>query len=251
MPVVVKIGGSPAEDDAVLEALFRDIAALKESILLVHGGGKHVTDVTRKFGIEPRFSDGIRVTSEAEMPLVDMGLAGMVNTRLVRLAVRSGVGAVGITGADAGTLVGKRVGTGDNATARPDRVDTSLVESLFASRLLPVMAPVASDGSGRAVNVNADDAARAMAGALKATALVFLSDVPGVIDGGRLRNAIRVDSIEDIIAAGVATGGMAAKLRACGEALRAGVGRIAIGNVTGSGDLTEILRGSRGSTIHG
>lgn len=248
---ILKIGGSAAESDDTLEMLFSDIAEITEPVILVHGGGKTVSELSRRLGIEPRFHDGVRVTSEEEMELVDMGLAGAVNTRLVRLANRAGLRAVGLTGADGSTLTGKYVETPGNRTGRPTEVRRPLLEHLIGGGWFPVVAPVASTEADDPVNINADEAAQALAAEFKAERLVFLSDIPGVLSDNSVLLRIDLSEITGLVETGVVRGGMTAKLRSCGDAIEAGVGRVVIGMFTRRGDLKELLEGTKGTTVYG
>ena len=264
--LVVKIGGAVALDARITAALITELARRPEEAVLVHGGGKAVNEMSRRLGIEPHFVDGIRITGGAEMEVVDMVLAGRVNTELVRLAGRHGVSAIGITGADGGLLRGRRIvppgtTTGIEAaaatsrTAVPHRVELDALKAVQDAGFLPIVASVGiAAEDGEAVNINADDAAQAITEALSeagaATTLCFLSDIPGVLDeSGETFATIEVGSIEPLITAGVARDGMAAKLWACRSALAAGVGRIAIGNYGDAGDLEALLSGRRGTSI--
>ncbi len=256
--LVVKIGGAVALDDRLTAALIVELAKRPERTVLVHGGGKAVNDMSRRLGIDPHFVDGIRITGEDEMAVVDMILAGRVNTELVRLAERHGVSAIGITGADGGLLRGRRITAAKAAASRtavPHRVRLDALKAVRDAGFLPIVASVGiAEEDGEAVNINADDAAQAIAEALsgrgEATTLCFLSDIPGVLDeSGDTLATVDGDAIERLIAGGVARDGMAAKLRACRSALSAGVGRIAIGNYGDAGDLEGLMNGRRGTSI--
>lgn len=262
----------PADGNAADGA--QGAAAEPARLIVAHGGGAPLSAWSRRLGYEPRFVDGVRVTSDAEMELADMVLAGAVNTAIVRALVAAGVPAVGITGGDGGLITGAPVAAPDGApsrTARPASVNGALVNALLGAGFVPVVASVASDAHGGAVNINADDAAQAVAEAVRAAALVFVSDVDGVRDStGRVIPTITPGEIEPLIDAGVVAGGMAAKVRAAARALRAGVGRVVIGalspadadasgNSTGaprseaagqaSASLVAVVAGRAGTTI--
>jgi len=257
MKTVVKIGGTVAEDAAVTRLLFEEIAAgeYPGSVVLVHGGGKAVTRISERLGITPVFEDGVRVTPPDEMELVDMVLAGRVNTELVRIAGAAGTEAVGLTGADRMLLVGRCVGDPDrNRTARVDRVDPAVLGGLLAEGVLPVVATVGTGTDGGAVNINADEAARAIAVALaergEEVALCYLSDIPGVLRGdGTVISGIVTTGVEALIADGTIQGGMAAKIRAAAGAVTAGVSRVVIGGYLHGGDLGRLLTGGAGTTV--
>ncbi len=252
--VILKIGGTIATDESLTSRLFAEIQTFGIPVVLVHGGGRGVTDMAARFGIVSHFKDGVRVTSPAEMPIVDMVLAGETNTALVRIAQQAGVAAVGLTGADTALLVGETLLSDDDSrTARVQQVHPEVLFTLIERGILPVVATVASDGSGRGVNINADEAAQAIAQRIAQehrVSLCFISDTPGVLDQeGTLIPKIPLDNIDPLIAAGVVHGGMAAKIRACGAAVHAGVHQVVIGTYQSSGDLVQLQSGSRGTVI--
>ncbi|MFP4151281.1 MAG: acetylglutamate kinase [Alkalispirochaeta sp.] len=257
MKTVVKIGGTVAEDAAVTRLLFDEIAAggYPGSVVVVHGGGKAVTRISERLGITPVFEDGVRVTPPEEMELVDMVLAGRVNTELVRIAGAAGTEAVGVTGADRRLLTGRCVGDPEgNRTARVERVDPAVLDGLLADRVLPIVATVGTGTDGAAVNINADEAARAIAVALaedgEEVALCYLSDIPGVLDvAGSVISGIVTTGVEALITDGTIRGGMAAKIRAAAGAVTAGVSRVVIGGYLHAGDLGRLLAGDAGTTV--
>lgn len=251
-PVVVKIGGTVASDTDSLQALLEELVSLRRAAVLVHGGGKRVSEMSGLLGMTPRFIDGIRLTSAAEMQVVDMVLAGEVNTALVRAAARAGARAVGLTGSDAGLLTGRTVAVDgmQSRTARPQAVEPRLLRLLLSDGLLPVLATVASGEDGHGVNINADDAAQAIAEALPDSTLCYLSDIPGVLDAeGLVMDQLDSSRVEQLIAAGVARDGMAAKLRSCTEALAGGVREVVIGQFRQAGDLARLLAGRQGTRM--
>ena len=198
--IVVKLGGAAGEDAAVLAALTAEIAALVArgaQLVLVHGGGGEVSELTRRLGLQPQFAAGVRVTSAAEMPYVDMVLCGAVNKRLVRACAAAGLRAVGLSGADGPIFTGVRLADepgerifARSHTARVAAVDTRLLRLLLAAGYLPVVAPTSLEPPARPVNINADAVALRIAPALAADRLLFLSDVPGVLKAGRVLAAL-------------------------------------------------------------
>jgi acetylglutamate kinase len=245
---VVKIGGSLMESHESLRRLALALAGLWSGgmpLVLAHGGGKDINRNLQWLGEEPRFVDGLRVTSEAAMQVVEMTLSGSVNKRLVSLLQSAGARACGLSGVDGSTLICRpldpalgRVGT--IAQARP-----ALVEALLAARFLPVLSPVSADAAGAHYNVNADDAAAALATGMKAAKLVFVSDVPGVMDEGRkIIPRLNRASAEELIAAGVIAGGMIPKVRSCLAAVEAGVGEVHICGFTESAALEAQISGA-------
>ena len=254
-PLVVKIGGAAAADAAATTMLLEELGAHRGRAVLVHGGGAEVTEVSRALGMEPTFQDGVRLTTPEEMAVVDMVLAGRMNTSLVRRAHGAGVAAVGLTGADAGLLEGRIVSSDASngvvtRTARPAAVNPTVLRVLQQAGYLPIIASVATGEDGEAVNINADDAAQAIAEAFSGSVLVYLSDVSGVLDGdGTALRTVDPAGVEELIAAGVVAGGMAAKLRSCVAALTGGVRRVVIGRYHAVDDLKRLLAGDAGTTV--
>ena len=240
---VVKLGGRAQESALVLDALARAWRDAPRALCIVHGGGDEVSALQRAMGIAPRFVDGRRVTSEADVALLRMALSGAANKRLVAALVERGVPALGISGEDAGLLGARRVGGELGCVGEPARVRADLLRHLLAGDLLPVVSPVSADVAGAgALNVNGDDAAAAVAGALGADELLFVSDVPGVRLEGREAGTIGVDEIGAVLARADVSGGMVAKLEAARAAVLAGVGRVRIGDLA-------LLEGEGGTVI--
>ncbi len=235
---VVKIGGR-AQGDARLGAALAAAAAQTAALCIVHGGGDEVTALQRKLGLEPVFTGGRRVTSDADLEIVRMVLSGTINKRLVAMLLSHGVRAAGISGEDAMLF---RARAADPATmgrvGGTVTVDPAIVLHLLAGGFVPVVSPLARDAedgsaAGSGLNVNGDDAAAALAAALGADELVFLADVPGVLENGRVISALDLDRADSLVAAGVAAGGMAAKLDAAATALHGGVARVRIAGLDG------------------
>lgn len=248
MTVVIKVGGRVIEDSAAFAALLHDLAAVTvERIVVVHGGGAAVSRVTERMGLEPRFVDGIRQTSAEEMDIVDMVLAGAVNTTLVRRA--RAIRPVGINGNDGGLITAARTAP-ESHTGTVTAVDTAIIDALWAGGFTPIVASVAQDAAGTALNVNADHVADAIARALRADLLCYVSDVDGVLANQQLVPRLSTAAIEAHIAAGTVHGGMAAKLRSAQSAIAAGVKQITIGSVRATGDLADLLHHRRGTRIH-
>lgn len=251
---VVKIGGSMAEDLPSLGQLAADLASLSASggrVVLVHGGGKDINRNLKWLDQEPRFVDGLRVTDEAAMDIVEMTLSGRVNKLLVRLLLQEGATPVGLSGVDGGLFRATPLRE-DGALGRVGSVTsvrTSLLETLWAGGFLPVVSPVSLGPDGQSWNVNADDAAAALASALQADALVYISDVPGVLENGTRIPALDPAGVEDLVARGVASGGMIPKLRGCIQTLKAGVESVTVAGWSGPGGLASILSGETGTRL--
>ncbi|HTH14498.1 MAG TPA: acetylglutamate kinase, partial [Spirochaetia bacterium] len=251
--IFVKIGGVVATDPNLLSSLLADFAGLKNhQFVLVHGGGKEVTALGEKFGLQAEFQNGIRLTSPAEMEVVDMVLGGKINIDLVRRARAAGLAAVGLGGQDGGLFTGEvRPGAGktDSRTGTITRTDTGLLEVLTRSGYFPVVNSTSCDAGGRGLNINADEAAEALAIAARAEALVFISDIAGVLKDGQVLPRLDGPTIDAEVASGVIGGGMVPKVRSAHQAVRAGVGRVVIGGFRAPGDLDKLLSGVWGTTI--
>lgn len=255
-PLIVKIGGTVAADSECTARLIEEVAAVGRPAILVHGGGKAVSSLSTTLGMAPQFRDGIRITTPAEMEVVDMVLAGAVNTELVRLSLRHGLSALGLTGADGGLLTGRLLlpedsGVTNTRTARPHRVDPTVLQVALAAGYLPIVATVGTGEDGEAVNINADEAAQAIAEALEGATLCYLSDTPGVLDDrGAVIRQIDPATVESLISSDTVRDGMAAKLRSCANAVTSGVQEVMIGQYVNRGDLARVISGESGTTIH-
>lgn len=251
--VVVKIGGRTLSSPGVLDRLVEDIGGLPDDrIALVHGGGGEVTSLAQRLGIASEFSEGVRMTGEEEMDVVDMVLAGLVNKRITRRFVRAGVAAVGVCASDGGLLTGTPVTRPDGRPSRTGRVaarNPALLHHLLDGGYLTVIASTFADETGAGLNLNADDAALEIAMLLAADDLLFLSDVPGILRGTEVVRRLTPDGVEAEIAAGVISGGMIPKVRSSVGALHAGVGTIIIGTYTESSSLDELIAGHSGTRI--
>ena len=254
--LVIKLGGAAADHEPSLNAFVRELAAVAAGgarIVLVHGGGAEVSALSRRVGLEPRFRDGVRITTPEEMPYVDMVLCGAVNKRLVRVLGAAGLQAVGLSGSDGAMFTGAPLGgTGadaGNRTATVARVDTRLLRLLIEHGYVPVIAPTSVHPPARAVNINADAVALRLAPALAADRLLFLSDVPGILKQGAALAALTPDQAAAEIAAGTIGGGMIPKVEAALHALREGVRRVVIGQCRAPGDLAALLTGATGTTM--
>ncbi len=250
--VLVKIGGRAAEDSARLGELCAEMgrASAGRSFLLVHGGGAEVTFLSRRLGIEAVFTDGIRQTSPEEMDIVDMVLAGRMNKHIVRVCRTCGLDAVGVSGSDGGLFMGQSSGGGrESRTGEILVVDRRLLDLLLDRGFLPVIAPTSMDAQGRGLNINADSVAFALARELPADALVFLSDIPGVLRGGTVIPELSAGDATELVKAGVITGGMIPKVSASLDALSHGVGAVVIGRFEGPGDLDRLLAGKAGTRL--
>jgi acetylglutamate kinase len=240
--LVVKFGGELLEDDARLQtvvAALSRVAADRIPLVVVHGGGKEIDAALRASGIEKRQVDGLRISDEATLDVVVSVLAGVVNTRLVAALVRSGVMAVGLTGADGRcglanpapphvTVDGRTVDLG-RVGIPSERADMSILASLIGNGFVPVVACIGVGEDGGLYNVNADTFAGHLAARLGAARLVIAGTTAGVLDeAGATLPLIEPSLMDRLIRGGTATAGMIAKLRACEHALAQGVGDVVI-----------------------
>ncbi|WP_374305942.1 acetylglutamate kinase [Methylocella sp.] len=235
--VVVKYGGHAMGDETVARAFARDMVLLEQSGLnpvVVHGGGPQIGAMLKKLGIKSEFSDGLRVTDKTTMDIVEMVLAGSINKQIVGFINAEGGRAVGLCGKDGNMVIARKAAPTSEAVdlgfvGEPDRVDATVLEQILGRELIPVLAPVALGPNGETYNVNADTFAGAIAGALGAKRLLFLTDVPGVLDRDKnLIKELRVDEIHALIADGVITGGMIPKVETCIYAIEQGVEGVVI-----------------------
>lgn len=231
--IVVKYGGAAMTEPA-LRAPFADDVALLRLVgmqpIIVHGGGPQVSAFSRALGREPVFVDGLRVTTADDLEVVRMVLAGAVNKDVVRLINRHGALAAGLTGEDGNFLRAKRIERGVDLgfVGEITAVHAGIVTDLLRA-YIPVIATLAVDEDGQTYNVNADDAAAAIAAAVAARKLVFLTDVPGILDAnGELIREIDAAEIERLIAEGALTGGMIPKARAALRAIERGAQAVTI-----------------------
>ena len=253
--ILVKIGGSTlGSHDTTIE----DIVELQRQgkpLVVVHGGGKTITDWLEKRGIPTRFVQGERVTDEAVLEVVISVLAGLVNKEIVADIVHRGGSAVGISGLDGGLIRGRVKDAELGYTGEVVKVDPAPLKTLLRSGYIPVVAPVSLNvsrkrGVPRVLNINADVVAGELANALGADRLIFMTDVVGVCDqSGNLLTHLSPDEAEELVLSGVASGGMVPKIRACLSALSAtAVTRIIDGRQPHA-LLSEIERSGGGTTI--
>ncbi len=249
--IIIKTGGQAAENTAALSHMAREIKELsqKYDFILIHGGGNAVSAIQRVYGIEPVFTDGIRITSEKEMDLVDMGLAGKMNKKLVRLFSSSGVPSVGISGADGDTFMGESIGDAGCRTGKIVKTKTKLLELLLQGGYLPILSSVSSDCDGKALNINADEAALAAGTAFQAETVLFISDIPGIMNGEEKYTELNENEIKNLIDQKIINGGMIPKVRSSLEALKKGTGTVIIGDYRNFMDLEKLLSGEKGTTI--
>ena len=235
---VIKYGGSALINPDIKETIIQDIALMKlvgMRPVIVHGGGPDINGLLKAMGIETKFVDGLRVTDEKTMEVVEMVLAGKVNKGIVTDIETQGVKAVGVSGKDGGILKARKIeksGVDYGCVGEVSSVDPKLLLSLMDNEFIPVVAPIAKDDEGNTYNVNADYAAVAVAGALQAEKLVFLTDVEGVMrdvkDPNSIMSFIHADKIPQLIEDGTISGGMIPKVECCMAGIRQGVNNVHI-----------------------
>lgn len=235
--VVVKYGGSAMLDKTLEESVIKDVALLKlvgMQPVIVHGGGKEISKWIDKVGKETEFVDGFRKTDRETMEIAEMVL-NRLNKYLVQMLERLGVKAAGISGKDGGLLqVDQKKPNGKDIGFVGDvkKVDSLILDTLLANDFIPVIAPIGLGEDGETYNINADDAACAIAGALGAEKLAFLTDVEGVYqnpdDKSTLISVMNLKEADAFIADGTISGGMLPKVNNCIDAVNAGVGRVHI-----------------------
>lgn len=248
MRALIKIGGALLDDPATRSDIARQIAALLKSgisITVVHGGGKQMTRFLTERGVENRFVNGLRVTTPEVVDAVLKVFAGTVNTELVGALAAHGVKAVGLTGIDAGLALAEQIDPELGFVGRVVESDPAVLAALTGAHLTPVVACVAGGRLGEVFNVNGDSMAVAVAAAWKADRLVFLTDVPGVLDADKnLLPLLTIADCNNLIASKVATGGMQAKLTAATDAVANGVGEVRIVRGMEPDVLTHLFAGA-------
>jgi acetylglutamate kinase len=245
--ILVKIGGTLLDAPETRQAIAGQIALAKANgheCVVVHGGGKQMTRFLEERGVPSRFVNGLRVTTPETVDAVLKVLAGSVNQELVAALIRARVAGVGLSGLDANLVDAVQMDPELGAVGRVTRSNPALLELLTANGYLPVVACLAGDAEGNFYNVNGDQMAVACAAGYRAEKLIFLTDVPGVLDGSgnRLPGLSLVD-IEHLIATGVAKGGMQAKLNAASWAIAQGIGGVYIVPGAEAAVLTRVLAG--------
>jgi acetylglutamate kinase len=237
--ILVKFGGHAMGKADYVNAFAADIALLDQvgaRPVVVHGGGPQIGDMLKKLQIESSFIDGLRVTDEATISVVEMVLAGGINKALVAAIAGAGGRAVGVSGKDGGLLTARKLmavaKASDSAiqqavdlgfVGEPSNVDVTVLNALMQHHLIPVVAPVGSGEDGKTYNINADTAAGAIAAALSATRMLMLTDVSGVLDkNGKLISSLTISQAEALIHDGTVSGGMIPKVKTCIDAVQGG-----------------------------
>ena len=235
--IVVKYGGSAMVDENLKKRVIEDVTLLKLvgfKPIIVHGGGKEISRWVSKVGMEPKFINGLRVTDEPTMELAEMVL-GKVNKELVQMVESLGVRAIGLSGKDGGLLnVTKKYSNGEDIgyVGEIQKVNADILWDLLDKDFLPIVCPIGLDDSCNTYNINADDAACAIARAMNAEKLAFLTDIEGVYkdpnDPSTLISELQISEAKEFIEKGYIGGGMLPKLNNCIDAIENGVSRVHI-----------------------
>ncbi|MBI5300690.1 MAG: acetylglutamate kinase [Chloroflexi bacterium] len=241
--LVLKVGGNEIDDANFLTGFASAIAKMEETPVVVHGGGKEIADLQLKFGLTPRFVEGLRVTDDASLAIAEMVLSGRVNKRIVIALLNAGVDAIGMSGVDRGVVRVEKMQHPAGDLGRVGRVvgvRGEVVQDFVTRQVVPVISPISLGDEG-AYNVNADSVACAIAAALNADAVVFVTNVPGVLQGDCVIPTLPAREAEALIKSQVIKGGMIPKVRAALDAIAGGAQAARITNLegllTGSGTV--------------
>jgi acetylglutamate kinase len=231
---VIKYGGHAMVDKELAEVFARDIVLLKQvgiNPIVVHGGGPQINQMLQRLSIKSEFVDGLRVTDAPTMEVVEMVLAGSTNKHIVGAIAAAGGSAVGISGRDAGLMPATRQTLSKNGqeidlgfVGDPGKINPTVLRTLAAGEMIPVIAPIGFGADGAIYNINADTAAGAIAAAVGAARLLMLTDVAGVLDkDGKLIENLTIEQVRALMADGTISGGMIPKIETCVEAVENGV----------------------------
>jgi acetylglutamate kinase len=252
--MVVKIAGALLDDTDAVRSLARQIAQLAQQgheLLVVHGGGKIFTAMLQRLGMESRFINGLRVTDRETRDVAVMVFGGLLNKRMAGAVSAAGQPAVGLCASDASCFLAEPMIHEDVVGALGfvgylTGVNLEFLESLWRAGIVPVAACLGLGADGELYNINADHMAAACAEYIHAERLVFMTDVPGVLDGRKVLKAVCSGDIEDLIRQNKVSGGMVLKLEACKRALSAGVAQVRIVGGTNERGLLSAANGDKG-----
>lgn len=241
-PLVIKIGGHEIADPEFLTELAQTVQHVTQMngqpVMIVHGGGKEISDLQRALGIQPQYIDGLRITDAPSLDVVQMVLAGLVNKRLVAYLLAAGVDAIGLTGVDRGIIRARQMHhpmQDMGLTGEPGAVRGDVLCGMTAQGVVPVIAPLclAEDAPNRIYNVNADHVAGAVGAAVDASRTVFITNVPGVMSDSVVIPQMNAAHAAALIADGTINGGMIPKVQTALDVLARGVPQVVITNLTG------------------
>ena len=237
--VVVKYGGNAMINEDLKKAVLADIVLLNligVKVVFVHGGGPHIKEVLAEIGVESKFINGLRVTDEKTMKVVQMVLAGQVNKDLVNLLGDLGGKAIGLCGIDGQMIQVEQQDKELGLVGKITKIDTALIEDSLANGYIPVISSVGTDGHGQSYNINAETAAAEIAGALQAECMISMTNIDGVLrdpaDPSTLFHCLTMAQVESLTEEGIIAGGMIPKVSCCTDAIKAGVKRVFIINGT-------------------
>jgi acetylglutamate kinase len=236
--VIIKYGGSAMKNPELKKSFVEDIAFMNLvgiNVIIVHGGGHSINKMLKKLNIQPEFHNGLRITNEETMEVVEMVLAGKVNKNIVNDIQIQGVDAIGVCGKDGNLLEAKKKivdGRDLGFVGEVINVNTNLLKGMMKDSIIPVIAPIGKDNLGNTYNINADDVASAISKTLYAEKLVFLTDVAGVLgdinDDKTLISEMNTDQALSYINDGIITNGMIPKVKCCVKAIKSGVNAVHI-----------------------
>ena len=233
--IVIKYGGSAMTDEKLKRSVMNDVSVLSAlgiKVVLVHGGGPEISDISKRMGIAPRFVNGLRYTDRDTAEIARMALAGKVNKSLVDLLQSAGCKAVGLCGEDGHMLRCEMISRELGYVGRIVNVDTRIINDVLGLGYVPVISPIGFDGDGNIYNINADTAAAAIAGAIGAESLILMTDIKGLLedkdDPDSLIKKVYVSDIPALVKQGIISGGMIPKIECCKEAIRRGVNKVFI-----------------------
>jgi acetylglutamate kinase len=233
--LVLKVGGNEIDDAQFLTGFARAVAGMTDTPVIVHGGGKEIADLQVKLGLTPRFVEGLRVTDDASLAIAEMVLSGRVNKRIVAALLRAGVDTIGLSGIDRGVVRVEKMQHPAGDLGRVGKVvgvRGEVFRDFVARQIVPVVSPI-SLGDDGAYNVNADSVAGAIAAALNADAVVFVTNVAGVLQEDRVIPLLTAREAEALIKSRVIFGGMIPKVRAALDAVAGGAKAARITNLDG------------------
>ena len=254
--IVIKYGGSVLKNTSLKKQLIKDIIALKEKgiqIIIVHGGGGHINEVLEKMGKKPKFVHGLRVTDKATMEIVEMVLSGKVNKEIVGFINKSGGKAVGLSGKDANLILARKKKTKEKLgfVGKIQSINPQVLDCI-KEHFIPVVSSIGVDRKEVTYNINADEAAAGIAGAIKADRLILLTDVDGVLmnknDPWSSIPVIRTGDIQKLIKSNIINEGMIPKLKSCVKALKSGVKEVDIVKGTEKHILLKVIQGHKKGT---
>ncbi len=233
--IVIKYGGNAMTDDKLKASVMSDVAVLSAlgiKVVLVHGGGPEISDISKRMGIQPKFVNGLRYTDAETAEIARMALAGKVNKTLVGLLEAAGGRAIGLCGQDGNMLKCERQSEDLGFVGRITHIEPGIINDVLSLGYIPVISPIGYDDDGNIYNVNADTAAAAIAGALGAESLILMTDIKGLLEDKEnpdsLIKKVFVSDIPALVKQGIISGGMIPKIDCCKEAIRRGVNRVFI-----------------------